>query len=252
MAICELESSSFLPDIVAKIVLCLIYIWRKVFEKSPQRYKEDYIPYTSSREPPTSCFPNHPVEQHLNRYNVSGKDDEDHCEKTFPSHTDFIDGMFIVGCPCPSPVTYGFELMMGPESARHFFRFLMCCRVNFEKLEGIIEDFACGLHPYFLNREPNECKYLRFLVDGAHWNGQRKLKKAAKSGGGGHLGCSLSYNSSEYQNEININTQGREQTNALIEKCALTLRQKNYFNFMRYMKIFFAVRNMMATKRLKL
>ena len=170
MAICELESSSFLPDIVAKIVLCLIYIWRKVFETSPQRYKEDYIPYTSSWEPPTSCFPNHPVEQHLNRYNVSGKDDEDHCEKTFPSHTDFIDGMFIVGCPCPSPVTYGFELMMGPE----------------------------------------------------------------------------------YQNEININTQGREQTNALIEKCALTLRQKNYFNFMRYMKIFFAVRNMMATKRLKL
>ena len=78
------------------------------------------------------------------------------------------------------------------------------------------------------------------------------MKKAAKSGGGGHLGCSLSYNSSEYQNEININTQGREQTNALIEKCALTLRQKNYFNFMRYMKIFFAVRNMMATKRLKL
>ena len=65
-----------------------------------------------------------------------------------------------------------------------------------------------------------------------------KLKKADRSGRGGHLGCSLSYNSQEYQPhlDININTQGREQTNALIEKCAQTLRQKNYFNFMRYMK----------------
>ena len=83
-------------------------------------------------------------------------------------------------------------------------------------------------------------------------NGQRKLKKADKSGGGGHLGCSSSYNSSKYQNDLNINTQGREQTNALIEKCAQTLRQKNYFNFMRYMKIFFAIRNLIATKRINI
>ena len=252
MSICELESSKFLPDIVGQIVLCLIFIWRKIFDKSEPRYKEDYIPYDSSREPPTSCFPNHPVEQYLNRYNVSGKDDEDHCEKTFPSHGDFVDGMFIIGCPCPSPVTYGFDLMTKPESARHFFRFIMTRRINRMNLEGIIEDFACGLHPYCLNREPNEFKYLRFLVDGAHWNGQRKLKKADRSGGGGHLGCSSSYNSSEYQNEIKINTQGREQTNALIEKCAQTLRQKNYFNFMRYMKIFFAIRNLIATKQINI
>ena len=91
-------------------------------------------------------------------------------------------------------------------------------------------------------------------MDGAHWNGQRKMKKADKSGGGGHLGCSLSYNSSEYQQhlDININTQGREQTNALIEKCAQTLHQKNYFNFMRYMKMFFAIRNLISTKRINI
>ena len=77
-------------------------------------------------------------------------------------------------------------------------------------------------------------------------------KKADRSGGGGHLGCSSSYNSSEYQDEIKINTQGREQTNALIEKCAQTLRQKNYFNFMRYMKIFFAIRNLIATKQINI
>ena len=59
-------------------------------------------------------------------------------------------------------------------------------------------------------------------------------------------------NRKEYQNDLNINTQGREQTNALIEKCAQTLRQKNYFNFMRYMKIFFAIRNLIATKRINI
>ena len=159
-------------------------------------------------------------EQYPKRYNVSGKDDEDHCEKTFPSHSDFIDGMFIMGCPCPSPVTYSFELMIAPESARHFFRFLMCRRVNFENLKGIIEDFACGTGKMSISKI--------FLVDGAHWNGQRKLKKADRSGGGGHLGCSSSYNSSEYQDylDIHINTQGREQTNSLIEKCSQTLQQK--------------------------
>ena len=254
VSICEIEKTRFLPDIVGKIVIHLINIWQKVFKTSPQRYSDDYFPYTEQRDTQTAFFPNHLPEQHPKRYNVSGKDDDDHCEKTFPSHSDFIDGMFIMGCPCPSPVTYGFELMVKPESARHFFRFLMCRRVNLEKLEGIIEDFACGLHPYFLNREPNDCKFLRFLVDGAHWNGQRKLKKADRSGGGGHLGCSLSYNSSEYQDhlDININTQGREQTNALIEKCSQTLQQKNYFNFMRYMKMFFAIRNLISTKRIKI
>ena len=87
----------------------------------------------------------------------------------------------------------------------------MTRRIDRRNLEGIIEDFACGLHPYFLNREPNEWKYLRFLAEGAHWNGQRKLKKADRSG---HLGVIWDV--------------------PLLQH----LREKNYFNFMRYMKIF--------------
>ena len=106
--------------------------------------------------------------------------------------------------------------MMGRESARHFSRFLMCRKINFEKLEGIIEDFACGLQPYALNREPEEFKFTRFLVDGARWAGQRRLKKADRSGKGGHLGCSLGYNFNEYKRhlDITVNSQGREQTNS--------------------------------------
>ena len=95
-------------------------------------------------------------------------------------------------------------------------------------------------------------------MDGAQRQGQLKTEGADRSGRGGHLGCSregsLSYNSQEYQPhlDIDINTQGREQTNALIEKCAQTLRQKNYFNFMRYMKMFFAIRNMVTNKVFKI
>ena len=94
------------------------------------------------------------------------KVDDEHCEKTFPSHSDFLDGIFSIGCCCPLAITYGFELIMGRESAQHIFRFLMCRKINFEKLDGIIEDFACGLQPYALNREPEEFKFTRFLVVG--------------------------------------------------------------------------------------
>ena len=59
-----------------------------------------------------------------------------------------------------------------------------------EVLEGIIFYFACGLDPYLLNREPREFQYLRTLVDGAHWQGQKRLRRPDRNGSGGHLGCS--------------------------------------------------------------
>ena len=152
-------------------------------------------------------------------------------------------------------ITYGFELMCARESARHFFRFLMCRRINFAKLEGIIEDFACGLHPYVLNREPTQFQYTRFLVDGSHWQGQRKLKKPDYSGKGGHLGCSSSYNFNAYKDHIEtdtgaLNSQGREQIHSILDKCYSSLSQTNYFNFMRYMRVFFAIRNLMNMNKL--
>ena len=112
---------------------------------------EDYFPYTEEQ--------GHPPEQNLIHNEISGKDDDNQCEKTFPSHSDFINGMFVIGCPCLSSITYGFDLMVKPESARHFFRFLMCWRINFGELEGVIEDFACGLQPYCLDREPSELRF---------------------------------------------------------------------------------------------
>ena len=57
----------------------------------------------------------------------------------------------------------GFELMIGAESARHFFRFVMTRDIDWSNMEGLIEDFACGVDPYVLNREPVDFQYLRLL-----------------------------------------------------------------------------------------
>ena len=78
------------------------------------------------------------------------------------------------------------------------------------------------------------------------------MKKGDKNGRGGHLGCPSSYNFNEYkqyQTSVKLNSQGREQTNALVERCANNLRQKSYHNFMRYMRLFFAIRNLMSTNQ---
>ena len=48
------------------------------------------------RENSMSFFPNHPIIRHPKRYQIGGRADEDHCEKTFPSHHDFIDGIFTI------------------------------------------------------------------------------------------------------------------------------------------------------------
>ena len=89
--------------------------------------------------------------------------------------------------------------MLQQESAYNIFRLLMCRDIDLENLKGVIYDHACGLDAYLLNREPRKFQYIRCLVDGAHWAGQKKLKKPDKSGKGGHLGCSEGFNFNLYK-----------------------------------------------------
>ena len=96
-SILKLEDDDFLPDIVCQIVKVLIFIRRKTFQLAPARYKEDFFEYKEDKENSTSFFPNHPIKKYASRYNISGRADEDHCTKTFPSHHDFIDGIFSIG-----------------------------------------------------------------------------------------------------------------------------------------------------------
>ena len=257
--ICNLDNSNFLPPDIAKIVLILLAIRKNTFKNSPQRFAEDYISYESEfNEDPTQYYPMHKLLTFPKLYNVSNKNDEDFCEKKFPSHHDFADGIFSIGCACELSITYSFELMLGHESPRHFFKFLMNRKVNFKKLDGVVFDFACGLQRYALNREPENFQYLRFLVDGCHFQGQKKLRKPdSRSGRSGHLGCSSGYNWSLYKQHSSVaevgargNSQGREQMHAVLDKLGRSLRQKNYYNFMHYMKTFFSIRNLMIMKKL--
>ena len=70
----------------------------------------------------------------------------------------------------------------------------------------------------------------------------------------GHLGCSNGYNFNAYKPYSDAisasNSQGREQTHSVLDKLSKSLRQRNYFNWFRYMKAFFAIRNLMSMNKL--
>ena len=94
-----------------------------------------------------------------------------------------------------------------------------------------------------------------FIVDGCHFQGQRKMKKST-SGKASHLGCSESYSFMAYKpyTQLQIdgahNSQGREQMHSVPEKLAPSLRQMNYSNFMRTLIIFFSVHNLWTMDKL--
>ena len=136
--------------------------------------------------------------------------------------------------------------MINKEGPKNLFRILQCRDVDMTSLHGILVDHACLVDPYILNREADMIKYKLLLVDGAHWNGMKKLKKPNTKGKGGHLGCSSGFNFNLYKKHLQEkpNSQGREQLHALIEKCSDSLRLMNYRHFMIFMKTFFAVKNL--------
>ena len=95
--ICNLENSNFLPRDIAKIVLILLAIRNNTFKNSPQRFAEDYIRYESEfNEDPTQYYPMHKLLTFPKLYNIANKNDEDFCEKKFPSHHDFADGILSI------------------------------------------------------------------------------------------------------------------------------------------------------------
>ena len=95
-------------------------------------------------------------------------------------------------------------------------------------------------------REPREFEYLRTLVDGAHWQGQKRLKRPDRSGRGGHLGCSEGFNFNLYKPTLphGTNSQGREQMHAKLDKMVDSLIQMEYSSFMIFMKVFFGINNL--------
>ena len=54
---------------------------------------------------------------------------------------------------------------------------LQCRDIDMDSLQGILVDHACLVDPYILNREAEMIQWKLLLVDGAHWNGMKKLRK---------------------------------------------------------------------------
>ena len=176
-------------------------------------------------------------------------------DKQFTIGKDFTSGIFSIGCCCSHPITYGWELLLSPESPRNFFKFLMNRRVDFRRLQGVIYDHACGLHRYVLNREPLQFNNIRFLVHGSHWSSQKRFKKQDKSRGR-HLGCGSGYNWNVYKPFTSVevgapNSQSQEQMHARLDKCRKSFCLKNYKKYLRYMNTIFCINNLIMQNKLQ-
>ena len=114
------------------------------------------------------------------------------------------------------------------------------------KLDGIIHDFTWGLDEYLLNREAKQFQYLRVLVDGSHWQSQKRQKKPNNKGKGGHNGCSDGFNFNEYKKYLQpgFNSQGREQMHSQLNELTKSLQQMSYLNYMTFLKVWFALQNL--------
>ena len=156
--------------------------------------------------------------------------------------------------------------MLNKEGPKNLFRILQCRDIDMESLQEILIDHACLVDPYILNREADMLEWKLLLVDGAHWNGMKKLKKPDRSGKNGHIGwafvfhytypfnciilllyrCSDGFNFNIYKPHLQKkpNSQGREQLHSFIQNCSESLRLMNYRHFMKFMKVFFAMTNL--------
>ena len=97
-------------------------------------------------------------------------------------------------------------------------------------------------------REPREFEFLRTLVDGAHWQGQKRLRRPDRTGTGGHLGCSEGYNFNIYKSHLPHGTysQGREQLHSLMDRMVESLLQMEYPTFMMFLKLLFGMNNLQS------
>ena len=236
-SICVLERTTFLPHLVSRIVLRILEIRKNMLEGAEQRDESEYIRWEGG-EHPTMCYPGLKLFRYPKKYRVNNKTDQDVCNKEFQKQSGFTAGIFTLGCACEYNTTLGFELMINKESPHNLFRVLTCRDVDMFKLKGVLMDHACLFDTFVMNRDARMLQHKKVLVDGLHWNAQKKNKKNEGRGKGGHLACSDSFNWNLYKphTKEKVNSQGREQMNALVERCAASLRLMSYQHFMIFMK----------------
>ena len=244
--ICNFERSCIFPREVSDIVLKLLEIRENTFRNAADRNENAYHDYEAG-EPLTMCFPNNPTIKHPKKYEVNNVKDKDLCEKAFLGHSHFTAGIFTAGCACKFNITLGWEIMLNNESPRNLFRLLTCNSFDLKKMVGVLIDHACKFDAYMLNREAKHLEYLLALVDGSHWNAQKKMI-GPSSKSKGHLGCSEGFNwnlyKGSYSKDEAVNSQSREQMHAILDNLSKSMRLMNYEHFMLFLYVFFATTNL--------
>ena len=99
--ILDLEGTKYLPRDVSRVVLILLHIRTMTFRNAAARNDEDYKDWPEPAEDhPTMFYPEFPIFRFPKLYTVSGKEDENLCNKNFPDKRDFSYGVFSIGCCC--------------------------------------------------------------------------------------------------------------------------------------------------------
>lgn len=121
---------------------------------------------------------------------------------------------------CKHGVCYSSYVLPGAEGRDEAFSFLL--KYLKKPPKYVIYDFACALHSYCLNREPEFFKNTIFLVDYFHWLG--------------HVACAQSYNINEYPQLRYLNEEIAEQCNsayARVRNCVTMMSQNNFVLMLR-------------------
>ena len=182
-----------------------------------------------------SYFPNLPQHHGPGSYKADKQRQtvtDDKCRKYSYGHPTLRPGIFTVYCQ--HGVCYGFEVLRSCESPRHPFR-LFTTRFT-SPPSVIVDDNACQLHTYALNREPQRFKRTFFAVDRFHWRG--------------HVGCSSGYNLDLYSVHKTLNSQVNEQANAGLQHIKSQLAYMTFDNFVFHLCLFLSIKNRDAQRKI--
>ena len=99
----------------------------------------------------------------------------------------------------------------------------------------IVYDNACNLATYALSREPLLFRDTVFAVDALHFKG--------------HVGCCAALDSKRYPEIALLNTSRNEQENSVLQRVKGYVQYMKQFNFMYFLRFFFAFRNMQLSEK---
>ena len=156
------------------------------------------------------------------------------CTKNFPKVSFGGYGyMFLFFCPIHGHC-YGFHLISGDEGRKDAFSVMY--KYMETSPEEIFYDFACGLHEYCLNREPDLFKNTHFWHDIFHFINHT---------------CGINFKSGRVLGLEGINSEICEQVNSYLQCVKYTASHLSQEHFMFFMQFFVYFLNRDKTEKFK-